>query len=608
MKETRDIWLLLAAAAGVLDIFFGFFAAAVLPAFALGILWNQSGSLLRRYALLVAAICLAVGYFVEPNWSEWVGRGGLVCLCALGFYRSFRLQENSETSARLGAARFEREAEEDAYRETIESEYFDSDLGSAGEELSTRAATRVPLRFRLIDTGIFSRRQASQIDSVVSRVGDENAGLDRCIEENLLTRMQAGFIVQRRERELRVGCYRLLTELGRGSMGVVYQAMDTDRNNQVALKLFSNRNRNLMMIRREMAVIQELVHPNIVTALEVGDSDGRHFIAMELIDGETMLTRVRRDGVFPESTALRLCLGIAKALEQAHRRQILHRDVKPGNVMITDGEQCKLLDFGICRPPRSLREHDSQAIEGAMLYGTLGFVSPEQAMLDEDLDSRSDIYGLGCTLFFALTGEYHVLGETPAEKLKNLTVNRRFHSIDDFEISDSVKAILSRTLAFEKCDRYQNATEVVQELSQLLKNQGELPAEMVVHVLIVESDTADLRIIMKLLHRCNESFEIQRADSFADAVTEVRRHRELTDNPLVVLVDLDLPDSDRVRTIKRFRDLSADNVGVVGLADATDAETKRRCLAAGFLDYLPKSDLSSRRLERAIFANHSRLK
>ena len=608
MKQNNDTyWLLTAAMLGGFDMGLNLFEIACpIQAFMLGTLWNQPGRLPRRMAVVVSASVILGGCLHGSSLLPWIGRSAIVMLAIITYRNSVGLEHAVSIATQTPPPSAPPKDPSSHSEDFDSSEDSDFDLGSM-EDLSTRMHSRVPLRFRLIDTGIFHRRQAVQVEAIVTRAGDENSGLDMCIKEGLLTKLQAGFIVEGRERDLRVGRYKLEAELGRGSMGVVYRALDTERNNLVALKLFSNRNSNLMMIRREMAVIQELVHPNIVTALEVGDSDGRHFIAMELINGDTMLEKVRRDGAFSESGAIRLCLGVAKALEQAHRRQILHRDVKPGNVMITADGGCKLVDFGICRPPKSLREHDSLAVDGAVLYGTLGFVSPEQAKLDEDLDSRSDIYGLGCTLFFALTGEYHVLGDTPAEKLKNLTVTRCFKHLEDFHLSEPVARSLQLMLAYEKQDRYENATEVVQDLSRMLKTRGELPPEMVVHVLIVESDATDLRIITKLLLRCSESVELLRASSFADADAEVRRHREVTSNPLIVLVDLDLPDSSHMKTIDRFRELSAKNVGVVGLSESEDATTRRACLAAGFLDYLAKNDLSSMRLERAIFANYSRL-
>ena len=301
---------------------------------------------------------------------------------------------------------------------------FDSMLDSVFDSESASGLGPSRLVSRLRATGAFEEESLERIAATIRQVKETSLQLVACAKAGLLTKFQVEVIRAGRERSLQVGRYTVESVLGRGAMGIVYRAYDRPRNRTVALKLFRNPTEHVARIRREMAVLEELAHPNIVIALEVGDSDGRQFIALEWIDGDTLQQFVNRSGPLPLQAAMKVMIKITAALEQAHDRGILHRDIKPGNIMITRSGESKLLDLGISLPPERLREFDTLDVDGPLVCGTIGFMPPEQAGGVSDLDPRSDIFAIGSTLYFLLTGELFVEGETVKKRLKNTRTGR----------------------------------------------------------------------------------------------------------------------------------------------------------------------------------------
>jgi serine/threonine protein kinase/Tol biopolymer transport system component len=232
-----------------------------------------------------------------------------------------------------------------------------------------------------------------------------------------------------------IGSYALIRELGRGGMGVVYLATDTRLDRQVAIKalpphLASNRDR-LTRLQREAKVLASLNHPNIAAIYGLEQADGREYLVLEFIEGETLATRLaqRPGSTIPVNEALMTARQIAEALEIAHEKGIVHRDLKPGNVMVTPDGLVKVLDFGLARitadsDPAPLADAptitspariDSPTIPGDIM-GTAGYMSPEQAR-GKPVDKRSDIFSFGCVLYEMLTGAGPFPGETVTDSL-----------------------------------------------------------------------------------------------------------------------------------------------------------------------------------------------
>ena len=205
-----------------------------------------------------------------------------------------------------------------------------------------------------------------------------------------------------------LGPYRLHEELGRGGMGVVYRAEDTRSGAQVALKVLTERDAlSLERFRREATLLQGLVHPHLVRVLDVRLAPPVPYLVCEFVEGETLAQRVNREGALPWRQAARLIGQLAAGLGEAHARGLVHRDVKPANVLLAPG-QAKLADFGLVKD----FSEESLTHTGATL-GTPSYMAPEQATGDKHrLSPRTDVYGLTATLFFALTGRPPFKGPT----------------------------------------------------------------------------------------------------------------------------------------------------------------------------------------------------
>ncbi len=206
------------------------------------------------------------------------------------------------------------------------------------------------------------------------------------------------------------GRYRLDAQIGAGGMSTVYRAFDSVLERRVAIKLMhreiASDSDQLERFRREARAVAQLSHPHIVGVIDAGEEDGRPFIVFEYVEGETLKDRIRRHGRLPIDEAVAYAIEIARALGFAHARLIVHRDVKPQNVLIDEEGSAKVTDFGIAR---SLDQAGLTA-DGRVL-GTTDYVSPEQA-LGHDVNGQSDIYSLGVVLYEMLIGDVPFHGET----------------------------------------------------------------------------------------------------------------------------------------------------------------------------------------------------
>src|SRR5579885_1358208 len=206
------------------------------------------------------------------------------------------------------------------------------------------------------------------------------------------------------------GRYRLEARIGSGGMSTVYRATDETLQRQVAIKLMHREiatdSDQLERFRREARAVAQLSHPHIVGVIDAGEDDGRPYIVFEYVEGETLKDLIRREGQLPVPEAVAYAIEIARALGAAHQRHIVHRDVKPQNVLIDHEGSAKVTDFGIAR---SL-DDDGLTADGRVL-GTTDYVSPEQA-LGHAVTGQSDLYSLGIVLWEMLTGEVPFKGDS----------------------------------------------------------------------------------------------------------------------------------------------------------------------------------------------------
>ena len=269
----------------------------------------------------------------------------------------------------------------------------------------------------------------------------------------------------------RIGPYRLLEEVGRGGMGVVYRAYQENLDRTVALKMLAPGRTGrefLERFRQEVRAMAGLSHPNVVAVFDAGEVLGRPYLVMEFVPGETCQQHLQRRGPLPAEQAARIVCQVAQAVEFLHQKGMLHRDLKPSNILLDESGHVRVTDFGLVAMLEQGREGDAGALAGTPAYMAPEQVDPELAPLDQ----RTDVYGLGALLYALLTGHPPAEGQDLWDTLARLRRGEpRLPSEHVPGIPQELQRVCMKCLEKHPQNRYLSAAAVAQELQRFL--QGE---------------------------------------------------------------------------------------------------------------------------------------
>ncbi|MCA9081171.1 MAG: protein kinase, partial [Planctomycetaceae bacterium] len=329
---------------------------------------------------------------------------------------------------------------------------------------------------------------ANQLDEALRKfkeagvdMNDANTLADELVKSELVTRWQVEKLLQGKFKGFILGRYRLLDLLGRGEMSSIYKAEHVRMKRRCAIKVLpANKVKDtsyLGRFHREAEAVAALDHPNIVRAydvdMEVEAGTEIHFLVMEYVEGSDLEHLQEREGPFDLVTAAEYIRQAAEGLSHAHQAGLIHRDIKPGNLLVDHKGTVKLLDLGLARFFNQTEEESLTIKHDEKVLGTADYLAPEQAVDSHAVDARADIYSLGCTLYFALTGHPPFTDGTLVQRLlAHQTKSPPPIQKQREDVPDSLAAIVNRMMAKRKEDRYQTATDAAEDLGLWLIEHG----------------------------------------------------------------------------------------------------------------------------------------
>jgi serine/threonine protein kinase/Leucine-rich repeat (LRR) protein len=293
------------------------------------------------------------------------------------------------------------------------------------------------------------------------------------VQSKQLTKFQAQEIYHGRTNSLIMGNYTLLDKIGAGGMGQVFKAQHRRMERHVAIKMLPKAVMKdaaaAARFQREVVVASRLLHPNIVSAFDADEANGVHFLVMEYVEGSDLAALVKKNGPFPVTKGVSYMLQAARGLEFAHGEGVVHRDIKPANLLLDKKGVVKILDMGLARIDSGGDAATQAELTGTgAVMGTVDYMAPEQALSTKHADARADIYSLGCTLHYLLTGKAAYDGDTLMAKL----LAHREKPIPSLgpERPTQVQAIFEKMVAKKIEDRYQTMSDVVAALEHCQSN------------------------------------------------------------------------------------------------------------------------------------------
>lgn len=346
----------------------------------------------------------------------------------------------------------------------------------APPKLSTETFAGLVKQSGLVDADLLKRTWKELKDQGTS-FDDPRKVADELVGRSLITRWQADKLLQGRHKGFFLGKYRLLSHLGSGGMSAVYLAEHVLMRRRVAIKVLPKARVNdssyLERFHREAQAVAALDHRNIVRAYDVDQEDNIHFLVMEYVPGQSLHELVIKNGPLDCVSAVEYMRQAAEGLSHAHRIGMVHRDIKPGNLLLDEKGTVKVLDLGLARFFDDKEENSLTVKHDEKVLGTADYLSPEQALDSHNVDIRSDIYSLGCTLYFLLSGKPPFPDGTLAQRLMAHQTKQPARIRDKRpDVPESLIAILDVMMAKKPEDRYQTARDTAQALADWLAANG----------------------------------------------------------------------------------------------------------------------------------------
>jgi serine/threonine protein kinase len=330
----------------------------------------------------------------------------------------------------------------------------------------------------VVETGLATRTEIDFCREQQKQSSDPNQRSlgDLLVEHNFITVNQAKRIRQQLEdrKSQQIPGYQLLDKLGKGAMATVYKARQVSLDRIVAVKVLPKKQSdNAEFVDRfykEGKAAARLGHNNIVQAIDVGSTPNNwHYFVMEYVEGKTLYDMMQEGHVFSEAEALDVTMQMAEALAHAHERGLIHRDVKPKNILLTPQGVAKLADLGLAR---AMDDKQAAESEAGKAYGTPYYISPEQIRGEVDIDYRADIYSLGATMYHLVTGRPPFDGETPSAVMHN-HLKQPLVPADHVNtaLSAGIGEIIDVAMAKNRDERYRRTEDMLEDLQAVRAGQ-----------------------------------------------------------------------------------------------------------------------------------------
>ncbi len=312
--------------------------------------------------------------------------------------------------------------------------------------------------------------------SILPQCGNLEEFARALIATGHITKFQATVISLGRAHKLALGNYLLVRKIGSGGMGDVFLAEHRLMKRKVALKILAAKlirdKKALQRFQQEVEAAARLSHVNIVTAFDADEAQGYHFLVMEYVEGKDLSLFIRSTGPMGVQKAVKCILQAARGLAYAHEQGVIHRDVKPHNLLLDTDGVVKILDMGLASIEQDSDEKQAGLTASGIVMGSVDFMSPEQARNTKNADARSDLYSLGCTLYYLLTAKPMYRGETPVEKIfahRDQPIPDLSQNVDG--LPPALKAIFEKLVAKKPEDRHQSAAELIEDLEACLSGK-----------------------------------------------------------------------------------------------------------------------------------------